>query len=189
VVIAVGSTRGPKLTAVRRVLAGLAPLHAELAAASVVPLDLGVVAPSMPLSLSDLLEGSRRRAVGALEAVQAAGGSVDLGIGLEGGLDVRSEADGARKGFLMSWAFVTDGRRGVHGCGGALEVPARLLDEVVDRGTELSAAIDAWSGESDVRSRQGAWGVLTRGVVDRTRSFEIALANALAPFYNHEAYR
>ena len=188
-VIAVGSTRGPKLTAVRRVLASLAALDAELAAADIVPRDLGDLAPRIPQSVAELLAGSRLRAEGALQAVHSEGGSADLGIGLEGGLDVRSEAGGARRAFLMSWAFVTDGRRGAHGCGGALEVPAALLGDVVDRGLELSAVIDAWSGESDVRSRQGAWGVLTRGVLDRAQSFEIALANALAPFYNREAYR
>jgi len=189
VVIAVGSTRDPKLAAVRRVLASLAPVDAELSAAAILPRDVSAVAPSMPLSVEDLLAGSRLRAEKALETVHAEGASADLGIGLEGGLEVRREAGGGRRGFLMSWAFVTDGARGAHGCGGALELPADLLREVVDRGVELSAAIDELSGESDVRSRQGAWGVLTRGVLDRTRSFEIALANALAPFYNRRTYR
>jgi non-canonical (house-cleaning) NTP pyrophosphatase len=39
-----------------------------------------------------------------------------------------------------------------------------------------------------VRSRQGAWGVLSGGLFDRTRSFEIALINAFAPFYNDTSY-
>lgn len=188
-VIAVGSTRDPKLTAVRRVLASLAPVDADLSAAAIRPCDVSAVAPAMPLSLEALLAGSRLRAEKALETARADGGSADLGIGLEGGLEVGRDAGGARRGFLMSWAFVTDGVRGAHGCGGALEVPVGLLSEVVDGGIELSAAIDELSGESDVRSRQGAWGVLTRGVLDRTRSFEIALANALAPFYNRGTYR
>jgi len=41
---------------------------------------------------------------------------------------------------------------------------------------------------ADTRSRQGAWGVLTRGLLDRTRSFELALLNAMAPFYNQGMY-
>jgi non-canonical (house-cleaning) NTP pyrophosphatase len=88
----------------------------------------------------------------------------------------------------MSWAYATDGRRGAHGCGGAIEMPAALLDRVVEDGVELGQAIDEFSRQYDVRSRQGAWGILSDGLIDRTRSFEIALLNALAPFYNPGAY-
>jgi non-canonical (house-cleaning) NTP pyrophosphatase len=59
---------------------------------------------------------------------------------------------------------------------------------VVDEGRELSAVIDALVAQDDTRSRQGAWGVLTRGLLDRTRSFEVALVNAMAPFYNQGIY-
>ena len=75
-----------------------------------------------------------------------------------------------------------------HGCGGAVEVPSALLESVVDAGIELSEAMDSLSGERGVRDRQGAWGILTRGMVDRTMSFEMALVNAFAPFYNGESY-
>jgi non-canonical (house-cleaning) NTP pyrophosphatase len=141
----------------------------------------------MPLSLGQLLDGSRRRALRVLEAMRAEGRPADLGVGLEGGLDVREE-DGGRRAFLMSWAYVSDGRRGAFGCGGAVEVPAAVLGRVVDEGQELSAVMDALVGEDDTRSRQGAWGVFTRGLIDRTRSFEVALVNAMAPFYNQGTY-
>ncbi len=89
---------------------------------------------------------------------------------------------------LADRANVTDGRRGAHGCGGAIEVPRALLDRVVSDGVELAEAVDAFARENDVRSRQGAWGVLSGGLFDRTRSFEIALINAFAPFYNDTSY-
>lgn len=44
------------------------------------------------------------------------------------------------------------------------------------------------SGQRDVRSGAGAWGILTRGAVERAASFEVALLNALAPFYNPGAW-
>jgi non-canonical (house-cleaning) NTP pyrophosphatase len=185
--VAVGSTRAPKVEAVRRVLASLAPVVEPLRGASVTALDLGGIAPAMPLTLQELLDGSRLRAERVLERLLEQGEPADLGVGLEGGLDVRQHGP-ERRAFLMSWAYVTDGRRGAHGCGGAIELPASLLAEVVDRGRELGGAADAMAGEDDVRSRQGTWGVLTRGLVDRTRSFELALLNALAPFYNAERY-
>ncbi len=187
-IIAVGSTRGPKVEAVRRALPQAASRYPALLGAEILPLDVAVGAPPMPLSVDELLEGARSRAHLAMEALQAQGRAADLGIGLEGGIELRRGDPLGRRGFLMSWAYVTDGRRGAHGCGGAIEVPRPLLDRVVEDGVELGEAIDAFSREHDVRSRQGAWGILTDGLVDRTRSFEIALLNALAPFYNAGAY-
>lgn len=187
-IIAVGSTRGPKVEAVRRALRALASVAPEMAAAEVVTFDASSEAPPMPLSLDELLEGARGRAQLAFESLDASGRRPDLALGLEGGIDLRRTAP-SNRGFLMSWAYATDGRRGAHGCGGAIEVPAGLLEAVVERGIELSEAIDALSGEEDVRSRQGAWGILTLGLVDRTASFETATLNALAPFYNAGTYR
>jgi inosine/xanthosine triphosphatase len=188
VIIAVGSTRGPKVEAVRRVLATLASVAPEFARAEVVPFDASTLAPPMPLSVEEMLEGARGRAQLALESAAAAGKRPDYAVGLEGGIDLRRTAP-TNRGFLMSWAYVTDGQRGAHGGGGALELPPALLASVVDRGIELAEAMDALSGERGVRDRQGAWGILTRGLIDRTASFEAALLNAFAPFYNPGSYR
>jgi inosine/xanthosine triphosphatase len=188
VIIVVGSTRGPKVEAVRRVLGALALVAPAFRGAEVVPFDASVGAPPMPLSLDEMLEGARGRAQLAFESLAAGGRRADYAVGLEGGIDLRRTAPSTR-GFLMSWAYVTDGRRGAHGCGGAIEVPSALLESVVERGIELSEAMDALSGERGVRDRQGAWGILTKGMLDRTGSFETALLNAFAPFYNPETYR
>ena len=187
-IIVVGSTRGPKVEAVRRVLGVLAKVAPGFDRAEVVPFDASFGAPPMPLSLDEMLEGARSRAQLALESLAASGRRADFAVGLEGGIDLRRTAP-SNRGFLMSWAYVTDGRRGAHGCGGAVEVPSGLLESVVERGIELSEAMDALSGERGVRDRQGAWGILTRGLVDRTASVEAALLNAFAPFYNAETYR
>ena len=187
-IIVVGSTRGPKVEALRRVLGGLARVDRGFEGAEIVPFDASFAAPPMPLSMEEMLEGARGRAQLALESLAASGRRADYAVGLEGGIDLRRTAPSSR-GFLMSWAYVTDGKRGAHGCGGAVEVPPGLLESVVDRGIELAEAMDALSGERGVRDRQGAWGVLTRGLVDRTASFEFALLNAFAPFYNTETYR
>ena len=187
-ILAVGSTRGPKVEAVRRVLARLGDRSSDLARAEVVAVDVTGGTPPMPLSLDELLDGARSRAQLAVEALQAQGRKADMAVGLEGGIDLRRSDPHGRRGFLMSWAYVTDGRRGAHGCGGAIEVPRSLLDRVMADGVELAEAVDAFAREHDVRSRQGAWGVLSGGLFDRTQSFEIALINALAPFYNEGAY-
>ncbi len=48
--------------------------------------------------------------------------------------------------------------------------------------------IDDFAGIRDVRSKQGAWGVLSRNLLTRSMSFEAALIAAFAPFYNRELY-
>ena len=48
--------------------------------------------------------------------------------------------------------------------------------------------IDEVAGTKDVRSRQGAWGILSRDLVTRAMSFEVALIAAFAPFYNKAMY-
>ena len=40
-----------------------------------------------------------------------------------------------------------------------------------------------------MRSRQGAWGILSRDLLTRSQSFEAALVAAFAPFYNARLYR
>jgi len=188
-IVAVGSARGPKVDAVRRALARLGSLNDAFARAEVVAREVGAAAPAMPLTVEELLEGSRSRAFLVREILATEGIRPDLAVGLEGGLEVRHEAGPSRRAFLMAWAYVTDGDRGAHGCGGALPLPDRLLAEVVDQGIELATAVDAFAGEEDIRSRQGAWGILTRGLLERSGTFEIALLNAMAPFYNPEHYR
>jgi non-canonical (house-cleaning) NTP pyrophosphatase len=109
-------------------------------------------------------------------------------VGLEGGLDVVAEGD-ARRVFLQSWAYVTDAAgRGSFGQSGAVEMPEALAVEVLDRGTELSAAIDAYAGGRGIRDAQGAWGVLTRNLITRQEAFRVAVVSAFAPFYNESMY-
>jgi non-canonical (house-cleaning) NTP pyrophosphatase len=67
-------------------------------------------------------------------------------------------------------------------------VPADLVKKVVEGRKELGLVIDEVSGKRDVRSREGAWGVLSRDLVTRSMSFEVALIAAFAPFYNAEMY-
>ena len=48
--------------------------------------------------------------------------------------------------------------------------------------------MDEVTGGRDIRSKQGAWGVLSRDLVTRSMSFELALIAAFAPFYNPKLY-
>jgi inosine/xanthosine triphosphatase len=108
-------------------------------------------------------------------------------VGLEGGLDVLQQ-DGDRRVLLESWAYVSDGRSGHYGRSGGVEVPDALAREVLEHGVELSVAIDRFAGAVGIRDAQGAWGVLSSGLISRTEAFRVAVLAAFAPFFNAKMY-
>ena len=67
-------------------------------------------------------------------------------------------------------------------------MPEAIVESVVKGKRELGEVIDDVAGMRDVRSRQGAWGVLSRDLLTRSMSFETALLAAFAPFYNARVY-
>ena len=56
------------------------------------------------------------------------------------------------------------------------------------RGVELGVAIDRFAGAVGIRDAQGAWGVLSGGLINRTEAFRLAVVAAFAPFYNAKVY-
>lgn len=71
----------------------------------------------------------------------------------------------------------------------SISVPASVARRVIEEKRELGVLVDEVAGESDVRSRQGTWGVLTLDLITRAASFETALVTAFAPFYNAGLFR
>ena len=185
--IAVGSKRAPKVEAVRQALKSLGPLLRANANFEVTGFEVATGVSHTPLSREELMAGARGRCE-AVRRVSGEGNEAAYFVGLEGGLDVVRE-NGRRLAFLQSWAFVADaGGRGFYGQSGAILLPEALAAEVLDRCAELSQAMEAFSGKTGVRDAQGAWGVLTKGLIDRQESFRIAVISAFAPFFNAEMY-
>jgi inosine/xanthosine triphosphatase len=187
-IIALGSARSAKIMALRAACARVAEVdprwrHAELVARVV---ETG--APRMPLNDTQLMRGARGRADAVRELLDGEGRRADFYVGLEGGFHSIT-FDGVRQTFLHGWAYISDGAgRGYFGHAPAVTVPASIVARVERTGRELGEVIDEVAGEHDVRSRQGAWGVLSRGLLTRSMSFETALVAAFAPFYNTRVY-
>ena len=186
--IAVGSTRKPKLGAAREALASLGPLLAPQKQIEVVGVEVESGVSHTPVSREELMQGARQRAEVVRKLAKQFGEPWQFFVGLEGGLDVIQE-DGRRRVFLESWAYVSDGHSGFFGRSGSIEVAEAVAEEVVDRGVELSVAIDRFAGEVGIRDAQGAWGVLSGNLISRQDSFRIAVIAAFAPFYNARMYR
>jgi inosine/xanthosine triphosphatase len=184
--IALGSDRAAKIMAVRASVARVSEIDAAWRSASIVARPVKTDVPSMPLTDWELMIGARQRALAVRKILLEQKLSADLYVGLEGGFHSIS-LEGEWRTFLRGWAFVTDGERGCFGMSPSIEVPDSIVKDVV-AGRELGIVIDEVAGMRDVRSKQGAWGVLSRDLLTRSDSFEAALLAAFAPFYNAKLY-
>ena len=184
----VGSTRRPKLDAVREVLALIGPRLDVSEPLEVRGIDVPSGVRHTPLTREDTMTGARQRAEALVALAHRQNEPWKYFVGLEGGLDVVTEG-GRRLVFLQNWAYITDGRGlSAFGQSGGIVLPDALVTSVVDRGVELSEAIDSFAGSEGIRDTQGAWGVLTRGLITRQDAFRVALINAFAPFLTRAAY-
>src|SRR5580704_4406469 len=206
ILVAVGSTRRPKVNAVTEALAAIRAVSDLLPSFEVLGIEVESGVRHTPLSREDLMAGARQRVETLVQMARAKNERWKYFVGLEGGLeviaglevipslDVVPELDVVREAshrwvFLESWAYVSDGEgRGSFGQSGAVLVPETLAQTVVDDGLELSQAMDAFAGGHNIRDAEGAWGILTRNLTTRQDSFRAAVINAFAPFFNRELY-
>lgn len=186
--IAVGSTRRPKLGAVEEAVKSFGAQLRSDAIMEVQGFEVESGVSHTPCSREELMRGARQRAESLQLSLRSAGQTADYFVGLEGGLDVAFE-NGTHRVFLESWAYVSDGSRGFFGRSGGIELPEPLIDEVMEKGTELSVAIDRFAGEVGIRDAQGAWGVLSANFISRQEAFRVAVLAAFAPFYNARMYQ
>ena len=186
-IIAVGSTRKPKLAAVREAVDGMSDLLAAETSIEIVGVEVESGVNHTPLSCEESMRGARQRAEWLQQVAKREAKPWNYFVGLEGGIAVIG--DGERRVFLESWAYVSDGTRGHFGRSAAVELPEALAEAVFVRGTELSIAIDQFAGEAGIRDAQGAWGVLSGNKITRQEAFRVALIAAFAPFFNRPMYR
>jgi non-canonical (house-cleaning) NTP pyrophosphatase len=200
-IIAVGSTRKPKLHAVSEALRQFAHLFPDTEF-ELVGREVETGVSHTPSSSEELMRGARHRAEALTQIAAKENQPWRYFVGLEGGLDViqahprpngsspveLAAATTNRRVFLEGWAYVTDGTRGHFGRSGAIELPEALAHEVLDKGIELSVAVDRFAGAIGVRDNQGAWGVLSANLIARQEAFRVALVAAFAPFYNAKMY-
>ena len=185
--ILVGSTRRPKLAAVHQALGDFGPALAPGADFEVLGAAVESGVGHTPTSRQESMQGARQRVEALLRLPPPPTEPWQYFVGLEGGLDVIEE-QGGRRVVLESWAYVSDGSHGHYGRSGGVEIPAALAREVLEAGVELSVAIDQFAGAVGIRDAQGAWGVLSSGLISRTDAFRLAVIAAFAPFYNKKMY-
>lgn len=173
--------------ALRASVARVAAVDPDWATVNVVARRVETSAPAMPLTDWQLMEGARERALAVRDSLRSRRLEADIYVGLEGGFHSIS-IGGEWHTFLRGWAYATDGERSAFGGAPSISVPAEIVKSVVQGRRELGVVIDEVTGGRDIKSKQGAWGVLSRDLVTRSMSFELALIAAFAPFYNPKFY-
>jgi inosine/xanthosine triphosphatase len=185
--IALGTTRASKIAAVRAAAMRVAEIDSGWRVAEIIPMAAQTDSPAMPLTDEELMRGAKSRAEAVRKLLEQENKTAHLYVGLEGGFHT-IELENQTYTFLRGWAFVTDGSRGNFGASPSIPVPDSIVKRVIEEKRELGEIIDEVSGEIDVRSRQGSWGVFSSDLLTRSMSFETALIAAFAPFYNEKLY-
>ncbi len=185
-IVAVGSTRPAKVQAAQKAFETVGKdWLGRKVSLRLITLSVPSNVPDMPTSLEELMLGARNRAQNLRKLKIAA----DYYVGLEGGFfQQRAGRDEAAQTFLQGWAFVTDGKTGSFGASYCAPVPEALVQAVYSEHLELGKIIDEFSEAQNVRDNQGAFGVFTLNLLNRSDSFRTALIAALAPFYNSATY-
>jgi inosine/xanthosine triphosphatase len=141
-----------------------------------VSVDSGV--SHQPKTDGETLEGARQRA----EAAARVRPEADFWVGIEGGIE-----DGSDGMYAFAWVVVRSRERRGQGRSGAFALPEEVA-RLVRAGMELGEADDRVFGRDNSKQEEGAVGLLTGGVLDRTALYEHAVVLALVGFKNPELY-
>ncbi len=132
-----------------------------------------------PRSDAEAFTGALNRADGASKEVSDG----DFWVGIEGGIE--------EKNFDMeafAWVVIKS-KNDTYGKGrtGTFFLPPKIA-ELIKQGKELGEADDIVFGRSNSKQKNGAVGILTGDVVDRTKYYTEAVVFALIPFKNKKLY-
>ena len=191
--IAVGSTNEVKIRAVRNAFQQVFPTSILIVRgySALSGVD------SQPLGDEMTMKGARNRAIAAeadfrRDMCQAA----DFVVGIEGGV---GESTGIREKMskgadpLECFAYVAI----LHGASdtnlwswartASFPLPPGLTKEIRS-GSELGTAVDKLYHRENTKYKEGVVGILSKGLLDRSKYYEHALLLALVPFLNVDDY-
>eukprot|EP00842_Homolaphlyctis_polyrhiza_P000585 jgi/Hompol1/1527/HPOL_004973-RA len=167
--IAVGSKNPAKLRAAKQACELLFPDKTIVVTGVSVPSGVS----DQPMSDIETQNGALARAAAALEAVPQA----QYGLGIEGGAQKIGD-----RWFEGGWTAVRDRKGGVGlGSSGRYELSGKVMERLL-AGSELADVIDDITGMKDLRSTQGAMGLVTNGIVPRDTAYVHGILFAFGPF-------
>lgn len=133
---------------------------------------------SQPFSDQETYQGASNRVEAAFQREPEA----DFWVGIEGGVE---EEDGQLSAF--AWIVIRSKNRHGRSRSGSFQLPKKLAD-LIAQGIELGEADDIVFNRSNSKQANGAIGILTGDVIDRTELYQHAVILALVPFKNDDLY-
>jgi len=159
----------------------------------------GVDVPSgvshQPQTDAETLTGARTRA----ENARTERPEADFWVGIEGGVEDRGmkgeimgkgEKERGEDGGMHAFAWVVVLGRDLYGEArtGTFQLPLEVT-RLVREGVELGHADDIVFQRNNSKQKDGAIGILTDGLIDRTAYYAHAVMLALVPFKKRELYQ
>lgn len=149
--VIVGSTNQVKVTAVKEVLE---------------PIGQEVMGTNVPSGVSNQPFSDAETVAGASNRAQACLKFGEIGIGLEAGVEYLNE-----QLYLVNWGVLkTQDGQTFYAGGTRLPLPTELIAPL-EAGAELGDVIDGYSKRQNVRSNEGAIGILTADFFNRKDNF------------------
>ncbi|MDJ0653012.1 MAG: inosine/xanthosine triphosphatase [Xanthomonadales bacterium] len=172
--VVVASTNPVKLEAVRLAFGRMFTDRAFEFATVSVPSGVS----DQPASSTETREGACRRA----EAARIAAPNASYWVGIEGGIEDTTDGMAA-----FAWVVIESEQRRGQGRTATFFLPQRVA-ELVRGGMELGHADDLVFGRVNSKQQDGAIGLLTGGVINRTTLYEPGVVMALVPFKSESLY-
>lgn len=183
--VRVGSTKAPKIEAVRSALVGF------VSGVEVDGVDVESGVSEQPVGLDEIAAGARNRARRALDVSGAR--ECDLGIGIEDGL-VELSLGGQTEVLNIGCACVTDGERESLGLSSGFAYPPACTAPALREREDIGSVFDRlWhvyrpDGEGPPGAGIGNIGKLTMGVLPRSEYGRHAVVCALVKFLHPNLY-
>lgn len=142
----------------------------------------GVAVPSdvsnQPMTNQETLQGAINRVTHAKNDFPKA----DFWVGIEGGIEKEGE-----EMMAFAWIVISSNEAIGKARTGTFFLPPKVV-ELINQGKELGEADDIVFGHSNSKQKNGAVGILTGNLIDRTQFYVEAMVLALIPFLNKEIY-
>jgi len=103
-------------------------------------------------------------------------------VGIEGGIEKVGD-----EMMAFAWVVILSNDKTGKSRTGTFFLPQKVVD-LINQGKELGEADDIVFGHSNSKQKNGAVGILTGNLIDRTQFYVEAMILALIPFLNKEIY-
>jgi inosine/xanthosine triphosphatase len=140
---------------------------------------------SVPSNVSDQPTNNNETFLGAKNRVNNASTKIknaDFYVGIEGGIEhIEDEME------AFAWIVIKNGKKYGKSRTGTFFLPKEIV-KLIKKGKELGEADDIVFKRNNAKQKDGAVGILTENVIDRTKYYTEAVILALIPFKNIKLY-